>query len=458
MSFFIKGKQVNGVKRTKYATDKNNKKRKLNTKAKNSKKNEEITSSEDEGLDADKTADTYSSEDENETAQEKKVRLAKLYLEEIEREERNRLEDKYVDDTVISRRLKEDYLKETGRLRLTVAEKYKSVDEEQIKILKSREQRNTITCLCLSSDDKYVFAGSKDGAVVKYSLTSYKKEGIIPFVKNLTSEKPLGHSSQILSIAISSDNKFLAVGTKSKEVFVWDPNSLKFIEKLLGHKSAITGLCFKKDSNTLYSSSEDRTLYIWNLDEMTYIDTLLGHEYIITSIDTLYKDRLVSSGGRDLRMWKIPEETQLIFNGHLGNIDNVRLVNEENFVSSSDDGQLCVWSMLRKKPLCVVENAHGIDLSNHQPYWVSALGALVNTDLLASGSQDGSVKLWKLENNFKTCKLIMEIPVEGFVNCLSFSSDGSFLIIAAGREHKLGRWTTVKSAKNRIIVVPFLKA
>lgn len=450
MSFFIKSKQVNGFKRSKHSVDKR-KKRKPDVK---NSKNDEITSSEDEEADNEPADD--SSEDENETAQEKKLRLAKLYLEEIEKEEKARLESGEVDQSLISKRLKEDYLKEAGKLRLTVAEKFKDVDTSNVKILKCREQRNSITCMCITSDDKYVFVGSKDGVVIKYSLEENKKVGVIPFVKN-NSEVVTGHSSKILSISVSTDNKFITTADESNDIYIWDPCTLKFVKKLSGHKKAVLGLCFKKDSHTLYSCSRDRTAKVWNLDEMAYVETLFGHQDIVTSIDTLYKDRVVTSGGRDLRIWKITEETQLIFNGHLGNIDNVKLINEENFISSGDDGQLCVWSIMRKKPLCVIQNAHGIDVTNQQPHWISSVTSLVNTDLVASGSHDGFVKLWKLENNFKFAKLLMKIPVEGFINCLGFTSDGSRLIVAVSKEHKLGRWTTIKSVKNCVMIVPFIK-
>ncbi|CAH1118810.1 unnamed protein product [Phaedon cochleariae] len=453
MSFFIKGKQVNGIKRAKYSTDKSKKRK---PKAKPSK-NEEITSSEDEGLVNNEEPEVSSSEDERETAQEKKLRLAKIYLKEIENEERARLQKEDIDEGDISKRLKEDYLKETGRLRMTVADRYKRIDEDQIQILKCREHRSSITCLCVTTDDQSIIAGSKDGVVVSYSLTKSRKERVIPFVKQSNTEEIIGHTKQILSIAISSDNKFLAVGTETSDIFIWEPQSFKFIKKLTGHKNAITGLCFKRDTHTLYSCSRDRTAKVWSLDEMAYVETLFGHQNIISSMDTLYKDRLVSCGCRDLRLWKITEETQLIYNGHSGNIDNVKMINEENFITGGDDGQICVWSMLRKKPLCVVQDAHGIDPSNQQPYWISALAALTNADLAVSGSQDGFIRLWKLENNFKACKMILKVPVEGFVNCLSFTSDASKLIVATGKEHKLGRWSTVKSAKNCIMVVPFIK-
>lgn len=452
MSFFIKKKQVNGIKRAKYSTNKA-KKRKTSKIKSNVPKNEEITSSEEDDVD-NRLIDDYSSSEE--TAQEKKIRLAKIYLEEIEKEERTRLENE-IDESILAKRLKEDYLKETGKLRLNVAAKYKCLDSRNVKVLKSKQQHRSITCLCLTSDDQYLFVGSKDAIVVKYSLSDNKKIGIIPFVKNIDPDNILGHSKKILSLAVSTDSKFLAIGDESKDIHIWDPSTLKFMKKLVGHKNSVTGLCFKKDTHTLYSCSKDKTAKVWNLDEMSYVETLFGHQDSISSIDTLYKDRVVTSGGRDLRVWKITEETQLIFNGHIGNIDCVKMLNEENFISGGDDGQICIWSMLRKKPISILKNSHGIDEINQEPYWVSSLACLMNTDLIASGSREGNIKLWKLDNNFKTISLLFTIPVNGFVNSMSFTSDGEKLIVALSQEHRYGRWTTVPKAKNCIMVFSFEK-
>lgn len=66
----------------------------------------------------------------------------------------------------------------------------------------------------------------------------------------------------------------------------------------------------------------------------------LGHHDSITSIDALNRERAITSGGRDnsIRVWKIVEESQLVFNGHQGSIDCIRLVNEDHFISCGDDG------------------------------------------------------------------------------------------------------------------------
>lgn len=98
MSFFLKSKPVNGIARVnppmsaneidflnywfQFSADQR-RKRKAEV---FSKEKHEITSSEDEEVTNESNLAEQSSEDEDETAQEKKLRLAKIYLEEIERE------------------------------------------------------------------------------------------------------------------------------------------------------------------------------------------------------------------------------------------------------------------------------------------------------------------------------------------------------------------------------------
>ena len=65
-----------------------------------------------------------------------------------------------------------------------------------------------------------------------------------------------------------------------------------------------------------------------------------GHQDPITSIDCLHRERPVTSGGADrsVRVWKVVEESQLVFGGHRASIDSVKLINEDHFVTGSQDG------------------------------------------------------------------------------------------------------------------------
>lgn len=59
-------------------------------------------------------------------------------------------------------------------------------------------------------------------------------------------------------------------------------------------------------------------------------------------------------------------------------------------------------------------------------------------------------------DNCRELLQIFEIPVQGFVNSLAFSNDGSKLVAAIGQEHRLGRWWKIKEAKNSVLVIPFI--
>ena len=45
----------------------------------------------------------------------------------------------------------------------------------------------------------------------------------------------------------------------------------------------------------------------------------LGHQDSITGIDSLTRERAITAGGQDssIRIWKVVEESQLVFHGHM---------------------------------------------------------------------------------------------------------------------------------------------
>lgn len=143
-----------------------------------------------------------------------------------------------------------------------------------------------------------------------------------------------------------------------------------------------------------------------------------------------------------------------MYNGNAGSIDCVKLVNEEIFLSCGDNGSLNVWNVAKKKSIAERKLAHGKSPTG-VANWITSIATLVNTDLIASGSSDGFIRVWKLEKSFREIKLKFEIPVTGFVNSLAFTSDGSHLIAGIGQEHRLGRWWRLKEGKNVVLAIPF---
>ncbi|XP_056324273.1 U3 small nucleolar RNA-interacting protein 2 isoform X1 [Danio aesculapii] len=457
-SFFIKKKLVSS------ATNKGDLKRKSNTddgkgrsKKFSKRMNEEISSdSENESADPGRKQQENEEDEIEETPQEKKLRLAKLYLEQLREEEDKKAEEESFEADLIAGRLQEDVLEQKGKLQRLIAKELVAPDPAEIRLL--RGHKLPITCLVITPDEKHIFSASKDCSIIKWDVESGKKVLKIAGGRKGTEDC---HTAHVLCMAISSDGKYLASGDMNKHIMIWDPETCKHLFKFTGHRGAISGLAFRRGTHTLYSASHDRSIKVWSVDENAYVETLFGHQDAITGLDCLSRERCVTTGGRDrtVRVWKIAEESQLVFHGHEGSIDCVQLINEEHMVTGGDDGAVSIWTVNKKKPLSSVKQAHGVHgaAGLEQPYWVSSVAALHNSDTVASGasgSHNSSVQLWKCGQGFRGLELLFSVPVNGFVNSLKFSNSGKFLVAGVGQEHRLGRWWRIKEAKNGLYIIP----
>ena len=329
------------------------------------------------------------SEDENETAQEKKIRLAKKYLSQLEQSEifgnkKDDEEDESDEDrsNLISSHLKESVLEKLGKLHRAVAHRYSSVDLSKLIVMKNGHKKS-ITAVVVSNDGCFVFSASKDCNLVKWNLKNGKRLQTVQGNHRANPETyNKGHTASIQALALSTDFKFLASGCKNKVIHIWNPETMAHLHTFRGHRGPITGLAFRRSFHQLFSCSEDRMVKVWNLDEMGYVESLFGHHDTITSIDSFVRERCITSGGRDgtIRLWKIPEESNLIFlTGGKATVDFVRFIDESHFLSAADDGSISLWAIFKKKPIQTVSNGHKPE------HWITSLASLRNTDLFASG-------------------------------------------------------------------------
>lgn len=449
MSFFIRNKKPapnnNSAK---------SRKRKFSEKPTKPKKtlkkdfDEELTSDEDddEGIGFEtQDFEEHSDVEEDLTEQERKVILAKKYLEEIELVEKEKLTDGK--DSHVLKKLETVVLEQEGKLRVNVADRLVSAQVACTKF-SGKPHRASITCLVVSTDNKHVYSACKDGIIVKWLLETRSKICSSPFVKTDRKSYP-----PILALAVPSNNEFIASGDTQCNVKLWSC-LLKHMHTFTGHKAAITGLAISFECDTLYSSSNDRSIKVWNIEDRAYVETLFGHQAAITSLDILSKNRVISSGGTDksIRVWKIQEESQLVFNGHSRGIDMTKRVNDQQFVSCGEDGTLSLWSVLKKVPTHTIPVAHGYDSTSSEPNWITSLACIPNSDLVASGSYNSSIKLWKITPK-RTLEFIQDITLTGVINSLAFTSDHKHIIAGIGTEHRFGRWKTIKGVKNTVAII-----
>uniref|UniRef100_A0A672LKV1 Uncharacterized protein n=1 Tax=Sinocyclocheilus grahami TaxID=75366 RepID=A0A672LKV1_SINGR len=416
-SFFIKKKVISA------APNKGDLKRKSNAddgkgrSKKFSKRMDEEISSDSENESADPSRKQQENEDDEieETPQEKKLRLAKLYLEQLREEEDKKAEQDSFEADLIAGRLQDD----------VVGPPQLAPDPAEIRLL--RGHKLPVTCLVITPDEKYIFSASKDCSIIKWEVESGKKAQKIAGGRKGTEARHVGHTAHVLCMAISSDGKYLASGDLNKLIMIWDPMTCKHLYKFKGHREAVSGLAFRRGTHTLYSASHDRSIKVWSVDENAYVETLFGHQDMITGLDCLSRERFCD------------HDLSLIMTSKFGPVNSIS-----------------IWTVNKKKPVSTVKQAHGShgNTGLEQPYWVSSVAALHNSDIVASGSHNSAVQLWKCGQGFRGLEPLFSVPMTGFVNSLKFSNSGKFLVAGVGQEHRLGRWWRIKEARNGIYIIP----
>lgn len=202
------------------------------------------------------------SENEDETPAEKRLRLAQMYLEGVKS---SLAEGEYdaaeIDRELISARLKQDVLEQSGKIHLFVADsvcdhrfffisilaKRRQYDFEAPPIpLRTRGHRFTVTTAVASEDGQSLYTAGKEGSIIKWDLrtgkklsTAYKQKS----AKGKQKADPNGHTDEIWTLALSSDGKYLASGGKDRVVGIWNvenQDGISWVKGFTGHRDSIS--------------------------------------------------------------------------------------------------------------------------------------------------------------------------------------------------------------------------
>lgn len=360
--------------------------------------------------------------------------------------------------------------------------------------------RNSVTAVAARGDA--LVYGDKLGVVTKVTINAKgeqaRREMLLPHVDQPVTAVALSDTSGAFrkntgltrTTADLSVDSYVAVGTSKGLVRIWNLDTLEHVGDLTLHRAAVNGLTFRMNTSVLVSVSSDKVVRAWSVSSMSPLDRYFGHQAGINAVSALRAERAVSVGDdRVPRLWKLDRATQTAFATLTSPCDAVTLIDDNTFVVGCRSGMLCVFDTMKRGPVWRQEFAHGYGWGGdgtgmerqyrtaeerfgsdqppaegaHEAFGngITALASIPFSDLVASGSYDGFVRLWRFrtpevdpEVKFKSLELVAKVPVFGFVNSLTFARDGREIVAGIGKEPRGGRWMVQRAARNGLQRIP----
>ncbi|KAK1865697.1 hypothetical protein I4F81_008223 [Pyropia yezoensis] len=327
-----------------------------------------------------------------------------------------------------------------------------SLDEpREVSILAGHEM--AVNCTCTLRDTRgrtILVSGSSDNTLRVWDVTRDEELAVLE-----------GHTDYVMCVCVvdvpgaaggGETVQRVVSGSDDETLRVWDVEEGKQLAVLEGHADDVICVCVVDVPGAaggggtvqrVVSGSGDKTLRVWDVKEGKQLAVLEGHADDVTCVCVVDVPGAAGGGGtvqrvvsgshdKTLRVWDVEEGKQLaVLEGHTGWVMCVCVVDVpgaaggggtvQRVVSGSVDGTLRVWDVEEGKQLAVLEGHMGMVRCVCVVDMPGAAGEGGTVQRVVSGSDDKTLRVWDVEEgkqlavlvgrtNLVTCVSVVDVP------------------------------------------------
>ncbi|KAF5136972.1 Transcription initiation factor TFIID subunit 5 [Metarhizium anisopliae] len=277
----------------------------------------------------------------------------------------------------------------------------------------------TVSCMDFSDDGQLVAAGTSESYIRVWSLDGKGLPTMNAHEKDakFNSRKLIGHAAPVYDVSFSESAsgpaqrlfgdegrhnpvmngrpKLLLSCSADGHVRLWSLESWACLCLYKSHDGPIYRTLWGPHGHYFISGGYDKALRVWMQDHASPQRLLVGHDTAISAIawhpNGMYVLSASDETDKSIRMWSVVTGACVrVFAGHTDHITALECAPNGKILASADlAGNIFFWDLAKGTR---IKRSRG-----HGRGGIWSLSFSVESNVLASGGQDGTVRLWDVE-------------------------------------------------------------